>query len=101
MLSNHPLKYPDIISMVEYIFNAQSEITSFIMDSEVVAIDTVNGSLRSFQQLSNRARKDVQLKDIQVSVCVFAFDLMYLNGEVREIDVHISVIYPDSCVRFC
>jgi hypothetical protein len=100
-LSNYPLKYPDIVSMVERIFNSQPGITSFIMDSEIVAIDTVNGSLKSFQQLSNRARKDVQLKDIQVFVCVFAFDLMYLNGEVREIGVHVSVMYSNPCVRFC
>lgn len=61
-----------------------------------MAIDAADGSLRSFQELSNRARKEVQLKDIQISVCVFAFDLMYFNGEVREreISVHLSR-YPD------
>lgn len=69
--------------MVECIFNTQPDITSFILDSEIVAIDAASGSLRSFQELSNRARKEVQLKDIQISVCVFAFDLMYFNGEVR------------------
>src|ERR1700733_14223617 len=71
--------------MVECIFNAQPQITSFILDSEIVAIDATNGSLRSFQELSNRARKDVRLQDIQISVCVFAFDLMYFNGQVRKI----------------
>ncbi|KAJ3552205.1 hypothetical protein NM688_g4271 [Phlebia brevispora] len=34
------------------------------------------------QELSNRARRDVKLDDVTVSVCVFAFDLMYLNGEI-------------------
>lgn len=84
-------KYPDIVSMVECIFNTQPQITSFILDSEIVAIDATNGSLKSFQELSNRARKDVQLQNIQVSVCVFAFDLMYLNGRVRKI---VSIYSP-------
>jgi len=60
------------------------EITSFIMDAEVVAIDPESQVLKSFQELSNRARKDVNLKDVRVSVCVFAFDLMLLNEEVSS-----------------
>jgi ATP-dependent DNA ligase len=35
-----------------------------------------------FQELSRRKRKDVKVEDIQVRVCLFAFDLLYLNGEV-------------------
>ncbi len=57
-------------------------ITSFIMDAEIVAIDPTSGGLKTFQELSNRSRKDVNLKDIRVSVCVFAFDLMFINEEV-------------------
>ncbi|EEB98863.1 hypothetical protein MPER_01556 [Moniliophthora perniciosa FA553] len=34
-----------------------------------------------FQELSKRKRKDVKVEDIQVRVCLFAFDLLYLNGE--------------------
>jgi DNA ligase-1 len=34
-----------------------------------------------FQELSKRKRKDVKVEDIQVKVCLFAFDLIYLNGE--------------------
>ncbi|KZV88075.1 ATP-dependent DNA ligase [Exidia glandulosa HHB12029] len=75
-------KYPDIVSLVEHIFSASPGLTSFIIDSEIVAVDKNTNALRSFQELSNRARKDVQLKDVKVAVCVFAFDLMYLNGEV-------------------
>ena len=52
------------------------------MDAEIVAIDPADGNLKSFQDLSNRARRDVKLADIKVSVCVYAFDLMYLNKEV-------------------
>jgi DNA ligase 1 len=35
-----------------------------------------------FQELSKRKRKDVKVEDIQIRVCLFAFDLLYLNGEV-------------------
>ena len=55
-------------------------ITSFIMDAEVVAMD-MDGRLLPFQTLANRSRKDVNLHDIKVKVGVFAFDLMYLDGE--------------------
>lgn len=67
---------------MESIFTERPNIRSFIIDSEIVAIDPLNGELKSFQELSNRARKDVELSDIRVSVCIFAFDLMYFNGEV-------------------
>jgi len=47
-----------------------------------VAMDPVDGTLKTFQELSNRARKDVQIHDVKVAVGIFAFDLMYLNGEI-------------------
>jgi DNA ligase-1 len=53
-----------------------------------VAIDPVDGTLKTFQELSNRARKDVQIHDVKVAVGVFAFDLMYLDGEVSPIPWH-------------
>lgn len=59
---------------------ARQPITSFIMDAEVVAMD-LEGRLLPFQTLANRSRKDVNLHDIKVKVGVFAFDLMYLDGE--------------------
>ena len=55
---------------------------SFVLDSEAVAIDRTTGKLMPFQELSRRKRKDVKIEDIQVRVCIFAFDLIYLNGEV-------------------
>ena len=55
---------------------------SFVLDAEAVAIDRTTGKLMPFQELSRRKRKDVKVEDIQVRVCLFAFDLLYLNGEV-------------------
>ncbi|KAH8119249.1 ATP-dependent DNA ligase [Phellopilus nigrolimitatus] len=72
-------KYPDISSLVEEMFKSRNDLMSFIIDTEIVAIDPVDGSLKTFQELSNRARKDVRLEEIKINVCVFAFDLMLLN----------------------
>ncbi|EPQ58741.1 hypothetical protein GLOTRDRAFT_36485 [Gloeophyllum trabeum ATCC 11539] len=69
-------------SLTSYLFFSDSNLESLIMDTEIVAIDPGNGDLRTFQELSNRARKDVQVNEIKVVVCVFAFDLLYLNGQV-------------------
>lgn len=74
-------QYPDVVSLVQHMLQRYS-ITSCIIDAEIVAVDPSNGSLKSFQELSNRARKDVKIADIKVSVCVYAFDLMLLDGEV-------------------
>ena len=58
-------------------------VDSFIMDAEVVAVDKDTGAYRTFQDLSNRAKKDVKVEDIKVVVGVFAFDLMLVNDQVR------------------
>ncbi|KAG8905341.1 hypothetical protein FRC01_008393 [Tulasnella sp. 417] len=75
-------KYPDILSLVDCIFDNSPEISSFIIDAEIVAVDPVNGDVRSFQELSNRPKKDVNLRDVKVVVCVYAFDLMYFNDKI-------------------
>ena len=58
---------------------------SFVLDAEAVAIDHTTGKLMPFQELSRRKRKDVKVEDIQIRVCLFAFDLLYLNGEVSTL----------------
>ncbi|KAJ9661917.1 hypothetical protein H2198_001669 [Neophaeococcomyces mojaviensis] len=72
-------KYPDLVALVPDIRG--DGVSSFILEGEVVAVDQATGELKTFQTLTNRARKDVDIGAIQVSVCLFAFDLMYLNGE--------------------
>lgn len=72
-------KYPDLVALVPEIRG--DGVSSFILEGEVVAVDRNSGELRTFQTLTNRAKKDVDIGSIQVDVCLFAFDLMYLNGE--------------------
>ncbi|KAM3175910.1 hypothetical protein ACTXT7_007550 [Hymenolepis weldensis] len=55
-------------------------ITAFIIDSEAVAWDVDAQQILPFQVLSTRKRKDVQEEDVKVRVCIYAFDLLYLNG---------------------
>ena len=80
--------------MVQRMCERSTDATSFIIDSEIVALDPETGALKTFQELSNRARKDVQLADVRVAVGVFAFDLMFLDGQVgRDLTayaVHLS-----------
>ncbi|KAI0205917.1 ATP-dependent DNA ligase [Astrocystis sublimbata] len=72
-------KYPDLVALVPKIRG--EGVTSFIMEGEVVAVDQATGELKNFQTLTNRARKDVAIGSITIEVCLFAFDLMYLNGQ--------------------
>ncbi|KAI1822572.1 ATP-dependent DNA ligase [Xylaria intraflava] len=72
-------KYPDLVALVPQIRG--EGVRSFIMEGEVVAVDQATGELKNFQTLTNRARKDVAIGSITITVCLFAFDLMYLNGQ--------------------
>lgn len=69
------------------------DISSFIMDAEVVAVDKDTGAYRTFQDLSNRAKKDVRVEDIKVVVAVFAFDLMLLNDQVSPSSIQSGLSY--------
>eukprot|EP00760_Papus_ankaliazontas_P012426 PhM_4_TR15288/c0_g1_i1/m.14738/K10747/LIG1; DNA ligase 1 len=76
---NNTTKYPDIISTLPEVLT--EEVESCILDAEVVAYDKETDTLKSFQELQHRGRKNVDASKISVNVCVFAFDVMFLNGE--------------------
>ena len=59
-------------------------VKSFVIDAEAVAYDLETKKLMPFQDLSRRKRKDVRTEDITVRVHLFAFDLLFLNGEVSR-----------------
>ncbi|KAI4946111.1 hypothetical protein J4E91_007554 [Alternaria rosae] len=72
-------KYPDILAKLPTWVKEGTQ--SFVLDCETVAWDMVEKKVLPFQQLMTRKRKDVKVEDVKVKVCVFAFDLLYLNGE--------------------
>ncbi|KAK3505190.1 DNA ligase [Neurospora crassa] len=72
-------KYPDVLAKLPTWVKEGTK--SFVLDCESVAWDTVDKKVLPFQQLMTRKKKDVKLEDVKVKVCVFAFDLLYLNGQ--------------------
>lgn len=74
-------RYPDLVPVITKLKDINPEVKSMILDCECVAWDLKTKKILPFQVLSTRKRKDVQEKDIQVQVCLFAFDILYYNGE--------------------
>ncbi|KAH6712556.1 hypothetical protein BKA61DRAFT_86761 [Leptodontidium sp. MPI-SDFR-AT-0119] len=72
-------KYPDILSKLNTWVKPDTK--SFVLDCETVAWDLVEKKVLPFQQLMTRKKKDVKIEDVKVKVCVFAFDLLFLNGD--------------------
>jgi DNA ligase-1 len=95
-------KYPDLMEQVPHVrFHRPAHLLtelscfpqcikegtkSFVLDAEAVAINKDTAKLMPFQELSRRKRKDVKVEDILVRVCLFGFDLLYLNGVVRNVE---------------
>ena len=85
-LENITEMYPDIAKSIrtlnnDFIKNPEKEINSFIIDTEIVAFDKNSNRILPFQVLSTRSKKNVNIADEKVSVCIYSFDILYLNGE--------------------
>lgn len=76
---NNTSKYPDILRRLPALL--KGSVTSCVLDCEAVAYDTENKQILPFQVLSTRKRKEAREEDIRVQVCVYVFDLLYLNGD--------------------
>ncbi|KAK6501497.1 hypothetical protein TWF481_009335 [Arthrobotrys musiformis] len=87
-------KYPDILAVLDQ-WVAEGT-TSFILDCETTAVDKETAKLLPFQTLMTRKRKDVAVEDVKVKVCVYAFDLLFLNGEAL---VHKSLTERREAMR--
>ncbi|CAI5466458.1 unnamed protein product [Closterium sp. Yama58-4] len=72
-------KFPDLVQAVQK--HKKAHLQTFVLDAEAVAYDRESDKILPFQVLSTRARKGVIVSDIKVQVCMFAFDLLYLNGQ--------------------
>ena len=71
-------KYPELVA--EFRNFITPGVKSCILDCEVVAFDDAKG-IMSFQVLQGRPKKVAKIEDIKVKICLFGFDLLYLNGE--------------------
>ncbi|KAJ5411757.1 Nucleic acid-binding OB-fold [Penicillium crustosum] len=72
-------KYPDVLGKLHTW--VKPDVKSFVLDCETVAWDMEAKKVLPFQQLMTRKRKDVKAEDVKVKVCVYAFDLLFFNGE--------------------
>ena len=72
-------KFPDIIKRLPNCLS--KEVKSAVLDCEAVAWDKQKKQIQPFQILSTRKRKDAVEDEITVQVCLFGFDLLYINGE--------------------
>jgi len=78
-LENMTQTYPDIVEFV--LTSTNPEVKNFIIDSEIVAINTTTQRILPFQTLSTRSRKNVDKNSIEIQVCLYVFDILYLNDE--------------------
>ncbi|XP_034592863.1 DNA ligase 6 isoform X2 [Setaria viridis] len=77
-------RFPDLVNMIKEL--CRPEVSSFILDAEVVGVDRKKGNkLMSFQELSSRERgnkhSSIAIDNIKVDICVFVFDIMFCDGE--------------------
>lgn len=79
-LENMTTVYPDILKLLKEKIDP-SKASSFIADSEIVAYDVANNRILPFQVLMSRKKKAVDLSSLKCQVCLFVFDMIYLNGE--------------------
>ena len=71
--------FPDLISQIKS--NQNYCNNNAIVDCELVAYDRIHKKILPFQTLTTRKRKSVNKDNVNVHVCIYAFDLLYLNGE--------------------
>jgi DNA ligase-1 len=76
-LENITEQFPDVAEAIR----EQIKAKEFVIEGEIVAVDK-KGNLLPFQLLMRRRRKhDVEKFRKEIPVCMFAFDLLYLNGK--------------------
>ncbi|CAB3985626.1 DNA ligase 1-like isoform X1 [Paramuricea clavata] len=76
---NNTSKYPDVIARMSQVL--KEDVESCIIDTEAVAWDRERKQILPFQVLSTRKKKDADASEIKVQVCIYAFDLLYMNGK--------------------
>lgn len=71
--------YQDLVAPIE-LWAEKNQLSSFIIDAEIMAYDAKSDKILPFQILTTRSRKKDQfLKKDQVEVRLYVFDVLYLN----------------------
>ena len=83
-------KYPDLIDRLQKISNDSQ--AAFVLDCEAVAWDRETKAILPFQVLSTRRKKETEAENVKIQACLFAFDILYYNGEVLS---------SPSCFVYC
>ena len=78
-LENLTPMYPDVISFLQE--NIKPTVNNFIIDCEIVAFCPKYFKILPFQMLTKRNKKKVDLKAVKTEVCLYLFDVLYLNSE--------------------
>ncbi len=98
-LENTTNSFPDIVEYVKREVKAKSAI----LEGEAIAYNPVTSEFMPFQETSKRRRKhNISEVAEKLPLMVFAFDLLYLNGEditymtYQERRKHLSIILPSS-----
>lgn len=78
-LENMTETYPDVIKYLSE--NVDSSVDNFIIDCEIVPYDVVNKKILPFQMLTTRSRKNVNVEDVEIQICLFLFDILYINNQ--------------------
>lgn len=79
-IENTTLKYLDLVQQIKN--SLKDKVTNCVLDGEIVAWDPVDKKLLSFQTLSSRKKVVKNINDVEIPVCVFLFDIIYLNGNM-------------------
>jgi DNA ligase-1 len=69
--------YPDLVALMK----ENLGLEDCIVDCEVAAVNTKTGKVLPFQALQHRKNINKWLSEVNISVCVFLVDLLYLNGK--------------------
>ncbi|KAI8383220.1 probable DNA ligase 1 [Nakaseomyces glabratus] len=80
-------RYPEI--QIKDFLADPASTTSLILDCEAVAWDKEQNKILPFQVLTTRKRKDVNINEVKVRVCLFAFDIL-LHNDMRLINEPLS-----------
>ncbi|XP_010243754.1 PREDICTED: DNA ligase 6-like isoform X2 [Nelumbo nucifera] len=102
-------RFPDLVHIISE--SCKPVAVTFVLDAEVVAVDRKNGcKLMSFQELSSRERGSknslITVDSIKVDICVFAFDIMFANGEqllclpLRQRQKYLKDLFCDKLGHF-